>query len=129
MHTLPAPVRATAARVTTTPNARMTTLASPSLGAAETLSMWRVEMAQASAGPLHTFDSEQIWSVLDGELEVSIEGAAHRLSSGDTLVVPAGLSRQVTARATSRAIVCGRSDAVVSVAGEDAARGTPPWIS
>jgi quercetin dioxygenase-like cupin family protein len=50
------------------------------------------------------------------------------LSPGDTVVLPAGTERQVTARADAQLIVCGRGDAVVQVPGEAAPRGTPPWI-
>ena len=50
------------------------------------------------------------------------------LVSGDTVVLPAGSIRQVTANAPSRLIVCGRGDAEVTVPGEATGRGVPPWI-
>jgi hypothetical protein len=39
-----------------------------------------------------------------------------------------GVARRVTAATDAHALVCGFGDATVSVVGEDAPRGTPPWI-
>jgi quercetin dioxygenase-like cupin family protein len=125
---LATPVRAADARHTETPNATMITRASPTLGGSARLSVWEVRMAAGSAGPAHAFDSEQVWTVLDGRLQIALAGAPHLLDAGDTLVVPPGVARQVTATEAAHALVCGFGDAAVSVAGEDAPRGTPPWI-
>jgi len=121
-------VRAGHARQTETPNALMTTLASPSQGPTVTLSMWRVEMRAGQQGPPHVFDTEQIWHLLAGQAQVSVGTEQLMLSPGDTVVLPAGTERQVTARVDAQLIVCGRGDAVVQVPGEAAPRGTPPWI-
>jgi quercetin dioxygenase-like cupin family protein len=112
-----------------TPNAVMTTLASPTLGRTTDLSLWTVEMNAGSSGPLHRFDSEQLWTVLDGELRVELEGEEVRLVSGDTIVLPAAVERQIHAETDTRTIVCGHADGVAWVSAEDAARGVPPWIA
>jgi quercetin dioxygenase-like cupin family protein len=122
-------VRAGENRRTETPNATMTTLASPTLGSTAGLSMWQVEMAAGARGPLHVFDSEQIWTVLEGELSVAADNQRCELSAGDTVVLAAGVQRQISARTAVRLLVCGRGDAVARVPGEDASRGTPPWIA
>jgi quercetin dioxygenase-like cupin family protein len=122
-------IRADETRRTETPNAVMTTLASPSLGTSAGLSLWLVAMSAGSTGPLHAFDSEQVWSVLDGAASIAVDGVGHELRAGDTLVVPANALRQIAALGDARLIVCGHGDAVVSVPGEGAPRGTPPWIS
>jgi quercetin dioxygenase-like cupin family protein len=121
-------IRAHETRRTETPNAIMTTLASPSLGASAGLSLWQVEMAAASTGPVHVFDTEQVWTVLAGEITVELEGVEHELAEGDTLVVRGGATRRISSRAGARMLVCGRGDAIVSVPGEATDRGTPPWI-
>jgi len=121
-------VRAGQARRTETPNALMTTLASPSQGPTAGLSMWRVEMRAGQQGPPHVFDTEQIWHLLTGEAEVTAGADRLVLGPGDTVVLPAGTERQVTARADTQLVVCGHGDAVVRVPGEAAPRGTPPWI-
>jgi quercetin dioxygenase-like cupin family protein len=107
----------------------MTTLASPTLGPSTDLSLWRVEMEAGAVGPLHTFDREQLWTVLDGELTITVEGATTDLAAGDTIVIPAAVERQVHARTAARLIVCGAGDAVAAVPGEEDPRGTPPWIA
>lgn len=121
-------VRAGQTRRTETPNALMTTLASPSQGPTTALSMWRVEMRAGQQGPPHVFDTEQIWHLLTGEAQVRVGADQLVLGPGDTVVLPAGTERQVTARADARLIVCGHGNAVVHVPGEAAPQGTPPWI-
>lgn len=125
----PTPVRATEARRTETPNATMTTLASPTLGDSTRLSLWEVAMPGGAQGPRHTFDSEQLWTIAEGELRIELDGTAVELQTGDTLALPAGAERRITAVRDTRALVCGHGDAVVRVAGEDTTRGTPPWIA
>jgi len=122
-------VRTTERRRSETPAGVMTTLASPTVGATTGLSMWEVTMTAGASGPLHVFDSEQIWTVLDGELSVAIAGQREDLGSGDTIVIPAGLERQVFAQTGVRLIVCGHGDAIAQVPGEPAPRGTPAWIA
>ncbi|HEY5317368.1 MAG TPA: cupin domain-containing protein [Solirubrobacteraceae bacterium] len=122
-------IRAAHARRTETPNATMTTLASPTLGATAGLSLWLVEMTGGAQGPSHRFDSEQIWTVIEGEVAVLVDGEISRLTAGDTIALPAGAQRQITAATPARLIVCGHGGAVVTVPGEAAPRGTPPWIA
>jgi mannose-6-phosphate isomerase-like protein (cupin superfamily) len=107
----------------------MTTNASPTLGATACLSMWEVAMTAGASGPLHVFDSEQIWTVLEGELAVVIDDETANLTSGDTVVIPQDLERQVFARTDVRLLVCGSGNAIARVPGEPAPRGTPPWIA
>jgi quercetin dioxygenase-like cupin family protein len=122
-------VRASQRRRTETPNATMTTLASPSLGPSSALSMWRVEMAAGAQGPRHTFDSEQLWTVLEGAVSVAVAGQTIELVEGDTVVLPAGAERQICATTPAQLLVCGSGDAVVRVPGESEPRGTPAWIA
>jgi len=91
--------------------------------------MWLVEMRAGQQGPLHVFDTEQIWHLLAGEAEVTVGAERLALGPGDTVVLSAGAERQVSARTDARLVVCGRGDAVVHVPGEAAPRGTPPWIA
>lgn len=112
-----------------TPNAVMTTVASPTLGGSE-LSMWSVEMAAGARGPRHVLDREQVWWLHEGRAEVEIgDDEQLVLTPGDTVVLAAGAVRRVTAATDVRFVVCGRGDAVVSVDGESGDRGTPPWIA
>lgn len=123
-----APVRSAQARRTATPNAVMTTFASPTQDPSQGLSMWRVEMVAGRTGPVHVFDSEQVWHLLTGEARFEVDGAVVPLAAGDSLVLPAGAVRQVTAGTDAEFLVCGHGTAIASVPGEDSSRGTPPWI-
>lgn len=115
-------------RVTETPNAVMTTYASPTQGSAE-LSLWKVEMKEGGQGPLHVFDSEQIWTVMSGVASVELGDEKLELTAGSTAVFPAGVIRRITADQDFTAVVAGYGTATVTVPGETTDRGTPPWIS
>jgi quercetin dioxygenase-like cupin family protein len=115
-------------RVTETPNAVMTTYASPTQGSTD-LSLWRVEMKADARGPLHVFDSEQIWTALTGTATIELGDDTIAVTEGETIVFPAGVPRRITATAAFTALVTGYGQAKVTVPGEDADRGTPPWIS
>jgi quercetin dioxygenase-like cupin family protein len=58
-------------------------------------------MLAAASGPLHTLDREQTVVVLDGELEVTIDGATHHARPGDSVTIPAGALRQLANRGAS----------------------------
>ncbi|MDG4826440.1 cupin [Asanoa sp. WMMD1127] len=109
-----------------TPAGVMTTLASPTLGGA-TRPVWRVEMPAGSAGPVHTIDTEQIWTVLSGGAAVRL-GAADPvgIATGDTLILAPDVERQLTADATK-----GLTAIVTSAANSTATAGVnrvrPPW--
>ena len=122
-------IRANERRHSETPAGVMTTHASPTLGVTAGLSMWEVEMTEGASGPLHVFDSEQIWTVLEGELSVVIAGQAEILGPGDTVVIREGLERQVAARTDVHLLVCGHGSAIAQVPGEPEPRGTPAWIA
>lgn len=120
-------VRHADARRTTTPNAVMTTYASPTQGASAQ-ALWRVEMAPGAVGPDHEMDAEQVWTVLDGAAAVTVDGVRHDLAPGDTAVVPAGVTRTVAAGDGGlTAIVTGAGAAVATGAGREPV--VPPWIA
>ena len=121
-------IHADEGRRTETPNAIMTTLASPSQGCTKQLSMWTVAMRDGQKGPSHIFDCEQIWHVLVGIVEINLASKTVELTAGDTIVIPADIERQVSARSDVRLVVCGRSDGIAAVPGDAGSRGVPPWI-
>ena len=86
--TLPVVIRRADGRRTATPNAVITTLASPLQGGAGQ-AIWRVEMAPGQQGPAHAMDTELIWTVLDGAATIEIESTDIRVERGDTIVIPA----------------------------------------
>lgn len=121
-------VRRADARHTTTPNATMTTLASPTLGASRQ-ALWRVEMAPGAVGPDHVMAGEQIWTVVGGGARVAVGGEPVELGPGDTLVLPAGVPRRIHADADQglEAMVTGPGDDTASGPGREPV--VPPWIA
>lgn len=88
-------IRDADSRRTETPNGVMTTLASPTQGDAG-MAVWRVDMAAGRTGPRHAFDTEQVWSFLDGTATVDLDGRVLEVGPGDTVIMPADVPRQVT---------------------------------
>ncbi|GAA1267012.1 hypothetical protein GCM10009677_19270 [Sphaerisporangium rubeum] len=87
-------IRREQCRTTETPNAVMTTFASPAQGGAG-IAVWRVDMAAGQAGPPHAFDVEQVWTVLDGGATVELGDETSEVAAGDTVVMAAGVPRRV----------------------------------
>ncbi|WP_214406396.1 cupin domain-containing protein [Pseudonocardia lacus] len=121
-------VRHADARRSSTPNATTTTFASPTLGGA-TVALWQVEMAAGASGPLHWFDVEQVWTVLAGSARIDLDGEPVVVGSGDTVVMPPRLPRQVHADPTTgfTALVTAPGGALASTPGADPV--LPPWIA
>jgi quercetin dioxygenase-like cupin family protein len=125
----------------------MTTLASPTLGGARS-SIWRTEGNPDVKGPVHIFDVEQIWTFLEGEATIELDGETSTVGPGDTAVLPAHATRQitagpegytaiVTAPADAHAWTPGDADtaAMLGTAANSAGPGerrnkiVPPWIA
>ncbi|GAA3839368.1 hypothetical protein GCM10022226_72110 [Sphaerisporangium flaviroseum] len=87
-------IRHAATRRTETPNAVMTTFASPTQGGAG-LSMWHVEMRAGQSGPAHAFDVEQVWTFLSGGATVELGGERLAIEPGDTVVMPPDVRRRI----------------------------------
>jgi quercetin dioxygenase-like cupin family protein len=120
----------------------MTTLASPTQGQAGQ-AVWRVDARPGMEGPVHAFDAETVWTWLDGTAVVELGGERHEVGAGDTMVLPANVSRQMFADPEHGfvSIVVAPAGAEVynpgGVSAPDACdlapRGTdriiPPWIA
>ncbi|MFJ7154391.1 VOC family protein [Streptomyces sp. NPDC101118] len=107
-----------------TPNARMTTHASPSRGSSE-LSAWTVTMTAGQAGPDHSVSREQVWTVTSGALEVVSGDRKERVAAGQTLVLSPGAVRRIEAPEDVTAYVVMRADGVVAVPGTEGTRPLP----
>lgn len=97
------------ARTIETPAATMRTLASPGFGPgldpALPVSVWRTEVAAGTPGPEHVVDVDHFVVVLEGALEVRVDGVEHRLGAGDGILVPAGSTRVIRAGDTGAVTV------------------------
>ncbi|MBP2707508.1 cupin domain-containing protein [Microbispora sp. RL4-1S] len=122
-------IRAAEARRSETPGGVMTTFASPTQGDAGR-SLWRVDAFPGAAGPLHDFDTEQVWTFLEGAASIELGDDKITVGPGDTVVIPAATPRRVMAGPEA-----GYSAVVTSAAGAQAilpdgtVYGVPPWIA
>lgn len=120
-------IRAAASRRSETPFGVMTTLASPTQGGAGH-ALWRVDVPAGASGPRHLIDAEQIWTFLDGGATVDLDGEEVSVALGDTLVMPAGVPRQVRSENGFAAIVSAPAGAMASMPGSTE-KMLPPWIA
>jgi quercetin dioxygenase-like cupin family protein len=114
------------ARTTSTPNADLASLATPSLGSTE-LSSWRISMKAGAEGPVHSIDREQIWLPLSGSLAFTVDEVRTVVSAGQAAILPAGEIRQVkVVDGPVEAVVCMPVGGVAMVPGS-ADRHPLPW--
>ena len=66
-----------------------TSLATPSRGGTDMTSVWRVAIAPGTTPTPHSLTREEIFVVLRGQAEVTIDDARQTAGAGDTIVVPA----------------------------------------
>lgn len=118
-------VRTTAGTVHELHGARFTTYASPSRGSRE-LCAWQLEVPAGQVGVPHTISREEVFLVLDGEIQVTLDGQRHHLAAGDVAVAPPGASLQVdTGEQPARVWVTTSVGLTAELA--DGSRLTPPW--
>ncbi|SEG98454.1 Mannose-6-phosphate isomerase, cupin superfamily [Nonomuraea solani] len=122
-------IRAAQARRSETPSGVMTTFASPTQGGASR-SLWKVEAVPGASGPVHDFDSEQVWSWVAGSATVELGDEKFSVGAGDTVVMPAHTVRRVQAdAATGYTAVVTAPAGARALAADGADYGTPPWIA
>lgn len=112
----------------TLPGVQFDGLTSPSRGASE-LSTWRLRIApHTPQGAAHWLDHEEVFIVIGGALDVTIDGASSVLYAGDAISVPAGARIQAgnSGSDPAEAVVCVPAGTRATMAsGQEI--GTPPW--
>jgi quercetin dioxygenase-like cupin family protein len=106
---------------------RFTSVATPSLGTAET-SVWRVEIDPGAPVTPHSLTREEVFLVLDGSAQVTLDGVVGVAQAGDAFVVPAGTQFEVANNGAGvlRMVCC------MPVGGEARVGNdqfTPPWAA
>lgn len=115
----------TSDRASTTAGGTMTGLAAPSVGSRE-LSTWRVELPGGAVGPLHSIDREQVWMQVNGRFTVVVDDQRFLIGDGQTVVLPAGVNRQIRADdGPAAALVCMRSGGTAALPGQSERRQLP----
>ena len=63
------------------------------------------EIAPGARVHPHHHENEEVWNVVDGELEMTVDGTTRVLRSGEAAVVPANVTHGAAAIGRCRAIV------------------------
>ncbi len=109
-----------------TPAATMRTYASPTTPAATEVAVRRTEMTAGVSGPLHAVDTDQVVVVVEGNLSAEIDGCGCDVPAGDSLLLPAGSQRRLTAGKAGLVTLTASAPGATARAGD--ADPTPvPW--
>ena len=108
------------------PGTRFTSLATPSRGSAEN-AVWMIDVAPGGDPVPHSLTREEIFVVLAGRAEVTMEGTTTAATSRDAIVVPAGVEFTLrnTGEEALQLIVCFPVGGRAVLA--DGTTITPPW--
>lgn len=106
--------------------ARFTSLATPSLGSADTC-VWQVEIALGTPATPHSLTREEVFVVLAGRADVRIGDEHGQAGPGDSIVVPAHTSFELSNSGDEPM----RALCVLPAGGQaqlgDGSRFVPPW--
>ncbi|MCZ9337310.1 cupin domain-containing protein, partial [Streptomyces sp. TRM76130] len=108
--------------------ARFVSYATPRTGGRE-LCAWRGEIPAGTRAPAHTVSREEVLHLLDGELLITLDGRAERITAGDTVIVNAGTTLAVENPADRTAVTWVTTSVGLSARLADGTRITPPWAN
>lgn len=112
-------------RTIKTGSAVMYGFAAPSQGS-EQVATWRVSVIDGGVSPVHVIDKDQVWMLISGTFEFTVDGDTAQVSAGQTLVVPAGSVRQFRSIGQPlEAIVAMQAGGLVSIPGTEGANPVP----
>ncbi|MDH6216773.1 cupin domain-containing protein [Streptomyces pseudovenezuelae] len=106
--------------------ARFISYATPRTGSKE-LCAWRGEIPPGTKAPAHTVSREEILHVLDGELLVTLDGHATRVTVGDTLIINPGATLAVENPGDRTTVTWVTTSIGLEAELADGTRITPPW--
>jgi quercetin dioxygenase-like cupin family protein len=110
------------------PDARFTSYAHPSRGSSE-LCAWRVEFTPGSTGLPHRISQEEVFLILDGTVQASVDGETSALTSGDVLVAPAGARLRIDNVGEGAATAWVTTRVGLRAELDDGSWISPPWVA
>ncbi|MFJ8947500.1 cupin domain-containing protein [Streptomyces sp. NPDC102395] len=108
--------------------ARFVSYATPLTGSRE-LAAWRGEIPPGTKAPAHTVSREEVFHLLVGELDVTLDGRTERITAGDTLIVNAGSSLRVENPTGHTALTWVTTGLGLEAVLADGSRIVPPWAN
>ncbi|SEO10314.1 cupin domain-containing protein [Actinacidiphila rubida] len=108
--------------------ARFTSYAASPLGSTE-LCAWRTDVRAGSSGPVHRISREEVFLVLSGAVELSLDDETRLLHAGDAAIAPAGSSVAVANPTEEPAAMWVTTSIGLHATLADGSRIAPPWAS
>ena len=110
-----------------THGSRFLSFVSPSKGSMQ-LCAWQLSIPAGVRGVAHRPSLEEVLLILDGELQVTLDGAYAALHRGDALLVPAGSEFRVDAGPDGASAWVTTTPGLEAVTA-DGTRISPPWAA
>lgn len=110
-----------------THGSRFLSFVSPSKGSTQ-LCAWQLTIPAGLRGVAHRPSLEEVLLVLDGELQVTLDGAYAALHRGDAVLVPAGSELRVDAGPDGASAWVTTTPGLEAVTA-DGTRISPPWAA
>jgi quercetin dioxygenase-like cupin family protein len=107
---------------------RFVSYAASALGSKE-LCAWRGEVPAGSGGQVHTISREEVFLVLSGSLEFTIDGGSRLLGVGDVAIAPAGSTLGVANPTEEPARMWVTTSVGLTATLPDGSQISPPWAS
>ncbi|MFC9847178.1 cupin domain-containing protein [Streptomyces sp. NPDC060223] len=108
--------------------ARFVSYATPLSGSKE-LCAWRGEIPAGTKAPVHTVSREEIFHLLSGELLITLDGRAERITAGDTVIINPGARFGVENPTGETAISWVTTSIGLTAELADGSVLTPPWAN
>jgi quercetin dioxygenase-like cupin family protein len=101
--------------------------AAPASGSRE-LCAWRIEVAGGTEGIAHRVSREEVFLLLSGELEVTLDGLTGTLTPGEMVLVPAGCEVRVDNIGNGQATAWVTTSVGLQATLPDGSAISPPWV-
>jgi len=93
------------------------------------LCAWRTELSAETAGPPHRISREEVFLVLSGRLELTIDGQTRSLDVGDVAIAPPGSTLEVSNATKEPATMWVTTSIGLEASLADGSRISPPWAN
>ena len=108
--------------------ARFRSYASSANGSKE-LCFWRTEIPEPVTGVSHRVSREEVFAVIEGRIQLTLDGETHILGADDVAIVPAGTSLRLDNLGPGPASLWVSTSAGLEAELEDGTRMSPPWAA
>jgi len=100
--------------------------AAPASGSRE-LCAWRLEVAPGTPGAAHRLTKEEVFLMLSGTLDVTLDGETSTLTPGEVVLVPAGAEVRVDNTGAGPAAMWVTTSVGLQATMADGSTIAPPW--